>query len=137
MALRFERQMDVLREHLPGRRSGHYAYHLPWYLLLGPEGVGKTTLLTKSDQDFPLSHLLETDPLAAVTPTRDMPAWVTNDAVYIDTPGGIFGQSEQAKGAVEDLWKGVIGTLRRYRDRRPINGLLPEKPAKFAIACWI
>jgi type VI secretion system protein ImpL len=124
MALRFERQMDVLREHLPGRRSGHYAYHLPWYLLLGPEGVGKTTLLTKSDQDFPLSHLLETDPLAAVTPTRDMPAWVTNDAVYIDTPGGIFGQSEQAKGVVEDLWKGVIGTLRRYRDRRPINGLL-------------
>jgi type VI secretion system protein ImpL len=124
MALRFERRMEVLAQHLPGRRSGHYAYHLPWFLILGPEGAGKTTLLTRSEQDFPLSHQLETDPLAAVTPTRDMPTWVTNDAVYIDTPGGIFSDIEEGGGETDRLWNSMIGILRKYRDRRPVNGVV-------------
>ena len=93
---RFDRQMHVLGDHLPGRRSGQYAYHLPWFLVLGPEGEGKTTLLTRSEQDFPLSHLLDTDPLAPILPTKDLSVWATNDAIYIDTPGALLGSGADA-----------------------------------------
>lgn len=125
MVTRFERQMDVLREHLPGRRSGRFAYHLPWYLLLGMPGAGKSTLLVRSSQDYPLAHLLGTDPLAPVTPTHDLPCWVTNEAVFIDTPGDLFSQDDASDDIEQERrWETLTGLLTRFRGRRPINGIV-------------
>lgn len=124
MVTRFERQMAVLREHLPGKRSGQFAYHLPWFLVLGTPGAGKTTLLTRSDQDFPLSHVMGTDPLAPVVPTEDVPCWVTNDAVYIDTPGALLRSDGADEETINRQWDTLISLLNRFRGRRPINGIV-------------
>jgi len=121
---RFERQMRVLRDHLPGRRNGQYAYHLPWFLVLGPDGSGKTTLLTRSEQDFPLSHLLDTDPLAPIVPTKDLSVWATNDAIYIDTPGALLGNGPDTDDEAGPLWDCTTALLNRFRGRRPINGAI-------------
>ncbi len=133
---RFERQMAVLRDHMPGKRSGRYAYHLPWYLVAGLPDSGKTSLLVRCGQDYPLSQLMETNPLAGISASTDFSCWVSNDALFIDTPGALIpsalpspvagiGGGDQAKEDSGSLmWSTLCRLLNRYRNRRPINGLI-------------
>lgn len=120
----FTRQMEVLRDHLPGKRSGRYAYHLPWYLVLGMKAAGKSTLLVSSGQEYPLAHLLDTDPLAPVAPTTGLPCWVTNEAVFIDTPGSLFAAENSETETDRLQWDTLIQLLTEYRGRRPVNGVV-------------
>ena len=38
-----------------GRSSASALYDLPWYLIIGPPGAGKTTALVNSGLKFPLA----------------------------------------------------------------------------------
>jgi len=64
-----------------------YLYELPWYITLGSQGSGKTSVLMNGGLAFPVAEQMQR---AAGAPADDAAAvdwWLTNDAVLIDTTG--------------------------------------------------
>lgn len=71
-------------------------YQLPWYMLIGAPGSGKTTTLQNSGLEFPLMEQLGIDPISGVGGTRQCDWWFTNEAVLIDTAGRYTTQDSHA-----------------------------------------
>lgn len=64
-----------------------YLYELPWYITLGSQGSGKTSVLMNGGLVFPVAEQMQR---AVGTPAGDAASvdwWLTNDAVLIDTAG--------------------------------------------------
>ena len=80
-----------------------YLYDLPWYLLIGPPGSGKTTALVNSGLKFPLSRGATPAAIAGVGGTRYCDWWFTEDAVLIDTAGRYTTQDSDAKADKAEL----------------------------------
>ncbi|TCW16599.1 type VI secretion system protein ImpL [Raoultella sp. BIGb0138] len=105
------------------RFSTQYLYQLPWYVIIGASGSGKTTALANSGLQFPLADRFGKTALRGIGGTRHCDWWFTNEAVLLDTAGRYTTQeSEQAQDAAE--WLKFIGLLRKYRRRQPINGVV-------------
>ena len=105
------------------RFSTQYLYQLPWYVIIGASGSGKTTALANSGLQFPLADRFGKTALRGIGGTRNCDWWFTNEAVLLDTAGRYTTQeSEQAQDAGE--WLKFIGLLRKYRRRQPINGVV-------------
>lgn len=123
LAERFEDAMEVLREHAVGGRSGNrYIYELPWYIIIGPPGAGKTTILRNSGLDFPLVDHLGAESVQGFGGTRNCDWWFTNEAVLIDTAGRYTLQDSATAGRA--AWRTFLDLLKRHRRRCPINGVL-------------
>jgi type VI secretion system protein ImpL len=105
-----------------GGRAG-YLYDLPWYILIGPPGAGKTTALVNSGLKFPLSHGATPAAVAGIGGTRYCDWWFTEDAVLIDTAGRYTTQDSDAK-ADQQSWLAFLDILKKNRPRQPINGVL-------------
>lgn len=121
LADRMGKALSVLRARAGGR--GNYLYDLPWYVLIGPPGSGKTTALINSGLEFPLLHGGRPDAIAGVGGTRYCDWWFTEDAVLIDTAGRYTTQESDAK-ADHASWLAFLDLLKRYRPRQPINGAI-------------
>ena len=104
-----------------GRR--HYLYRLPWYIIIGPPGAGKTTALLNSGLTFPLADRFGQSSLKGVGGTRDCDWWFTDEAVLLDTAGRYTTQDSQAE-VDRSAWLGFLDLLKKHRRRRPINGIL-------------
>ena len=100
-----------------------YLYDLPWYLLIGPPGSGKTTALVNSGLKFPLSRGATPAAIAGVGGTRYCDWWFTEDAVLIDTAGRYTTHDSDAK-ADKQSWLAFLDMLKRSRSRQPINGVM-------------
>jgi len=100
-----------------------YLYDLPWYLLIGPPGSGKTTALINSGLKFPLSRGATPAAIAGVGGTRYCDWWFTEDAVLIDTAGRYTTQDSDAK-ADKQSWIAFLALLKKNRPRQPINGVI-------------
>ncbi|MBK8335687.1 MAG: type VI secretion system membrane subunit TssM [Sterolibacteriaceae bacterium] len=118
---RFREAVDVLRS---SRKSGATnLYELPWYVIIGPPGAGKTTVLANSGLRFPLAERFGTSPLRGVGGTRNCDWWFADEAVLLDTAGRYVTQdSDEAVDSA--AWGAFLALLKRYRRRRPINGVL-------------
>ena len=105
------------------RFSTQYLYQLPWYVIIGAPGSGKTTALVNSGLQFPLADRFGKTALRGIGGTRNCDWWFTNEAVLLDTAGRYTTQeSEQVQDAGE--WLQFMGLLRKYRRRQPINGVI-------------
>ena len=120
MRERIERAVKVVTKTHKGKRS---LYDLPWYVLIGPPGTGKTTVLKQSGLEFPLADSLGSDSIAGVGGTRHCDWWFANKAVLIDTAGRYTTQDSQEK-VDSKAWHGFLGLLKKYRTQRPINGAI-------------
>jgi type VI secretion system protein ImpL len=105
-----------------GGKAG-YLYDLPWYVLIGPPGSGKTTALVNSGLKFPLARGATPAAIAGVGGTRYCDWWFTEDAVLIDTAGRYTTQDSDAK-ADKESWLAFLDLLKKSRPKQPINGVL-------------
>jgi len=105
------------------RYSARYLYQLPWYMIVGAPGAGKTTALINSGLDFPLTDTLGKQAIRGVGGTRHCDWWFTDRAVLLDTAGRYtLQESMRARDASE--WQTFINLLKQYRARQPINGVI-------------
>jgi type VI secretion system protein ImpL len=127
---RFQDAVDVLKQ-LKKKKPGlgallpglQYLYELPWYVIVGAPGAGKTTALKNSGLKFPLAEG-DADPmLKGVGGTRNCDWWFTDEAVLLDTAGRYTTQ-ESDQEVDKSAWDAFLGLLKKYRPRRPINGTL-------------
>jgi type VI secretion system protein ImpL len=103
-----------------GKRGGAAAlYSLPWYVIIGPPGAGKTTALKHSGLVFPYADPNGGGGVRGVGGTRNCDWWFTNEAILLDTAGRYTTESDD-----RDEWISFLGMLRRFRSRQPINGIL-------------
>ncbi len=98
-------------------------YDLPWYLIIGPPGAGKTTALVNSGLRFPLAGEAYAKAVPGMGGTRYCDWWFTDQAVLIDTAGRYTTQDSDAK-ADRASWLSFLDLLRTNRPRQPINGVI-------------
>ena len=106
-------------------RSERWRSDLPWYLLIGPQGSGKTSLLDFSGLEFPINKIdrkLTRDTLG----TRHCDWYFADHGVLIDTAGRYLSQPDaEADGGA---WNTLLNLLRKRRRNRPLNGVLVTIP---------
>jgi type VI secretion system protein ImpL len=128
---RFEEALRLLKRSRLGRPRSRFAalagrpyvYELPWYVIIGAPGSGKTTALINSGLEFPLADKLGDKVIRGVGGTRHCDWWFTSDAVLIDTAGR-FTTQDSDKAADRAAWGSFLKLLARHRPRRPIDGVL-------------
>jgi type VI secretion system protein ImpL len=101
------------------RRFGSPLDVLPWYMMVGRSGAGKTTALTRSRLSLPLQQI---DRNAAIAQTANCDWWFFDDAVVVDCAGRYV----EAGGKLADReeWGVVLDQLAHYRPHQGINGLV-------------
>jgi type VI secretion system protein ImpL len=118
---RLKEALTLLRR-ITKKRFG-YIYELPWYVIFGAPGSGKTTALTNSGLKFPLGDALGSNSVQGAGGTRNCNWWFADEAILIDTAGRYTTQDD-LNGASKAGWEGFLGLLRKYRRSQPINGAL-------------
>ena len=103
--------------------NGRYLYELPWYLIIGAPGSGKTTALRHSGLKFPLADVAGDEAIRGVGGTRNCDWWFTDQAVLIDTAGRFTTQDSDREND-RSTWSGFLAMLKRSRPRQPVNGVL-------------
>src|SRR5262249_12076042 len=92
-------------------------------VFIGAPGAGKTTALVNSGLRFPLADRLGRDAVRGVGGTRDCDWWFTDEGVFLDTAGRYT--TQQSNQDVDaGAWKGFLQLLKKFRSRRPTNGVL-------------
>lgn len=104
-------------------KGSDYLYDLPWYVIIGPPGAGKTTALVNSGLKFPLARGATPAAVAGSGGTRYCDWWFAEDAVLIDTAGRYTTQDTDTK-AEKASWLSFLDLLKTNRPRQPINGVL-------------
>lgn len=108
---------QMKRSKLGGRK---FLRDMPWYVIIGPPGTGKTTALRQSGLHFPIDL---SDDLKGVGGTRNCDWFFTEEAVLVDTAGRYVQQaSDPDVDAAE--WNGFLSLLRKHRGRRALNGVI-------------
>ena len=103
--------------------KGRAVEELPWYVMIGAPGSGKTTALINSGLRLPL-YARDTSPsVPGVGGTRNCDWWFTDEAVLLDTAGRYTTQESDRK-ADSAAWQGFLGVLAEFRPQRPLNGAL-------------
>lgn len=102
------------------RRGGGFLsrapYRLPWYLVIGPPGAGKTTALLNAGLTLPFEA-----PAGGATQSCDF--LIADRAVFVDTAGR-YSMQDTAGGVESRVWGRMLALLRKIRPRQPINGII-------------
>ncbi|NQZ30551.1 MAG: type VI secretion system membrane subunit TssM [Oceanospirillaceae bacterium] len=119
---RFDEALQVMKK-TSGKKGAAGIYDLPWYIIIGPPGSGKTTALLNSGLNFPLADRFGSASLQGVAGTRNCDWWFSEEAVLLDTAGRYTTQDSH-KEVDSAAWVGFLKLLKKHRSRRPINGAI-------------
>ena len=109
---KFQKGLEVFKSH------GKDIYKLPWYVIIGESGSGKSEAIRHSEMDFPPGLQ---DELKGYGGTVNMDWWFTNRGIILDTAGSMIFNEARA-GEVPE-WREFLRLLKRSRPNSPINGL--------------
>jgi hypothetical protein len=108
--------------------AGKDLYSLPWYVVCGEPGSGKTEAVRHCNVGFPPGMQNE---MQGTGGTINMQWWFTNHAVLIDTAGKLLFQEAPPGSTTE--WSEFLKLLHKTRPNCPINGLLLVIPSESLI----
>ncbi|MEO9699750.1 type VI secretion protein IcmF/TssM N-terminal domain-containing protein, partial [Marinobacter alexandrii] len=117
-----DRQLALLKNNLPGRKG---VYRLPWYLVMGLEDAGKSSLIQRSGQTYTLTNVTRNS--RADHNPIGFDWWIGDDGVLIDPDGELLSQGYDDGAGSElphRLWQHFIYWLERNRPQRPLNGVV-------------
>ena len=120
---RFKNAFEVANKST--RKRGFFQginYRLPWYILVGDEDSGKTTLLNNSGLEFYEEYNADVNVIKdQVDPGV---SWCfSTDAVFVDVKGKIFTNS-QPKSLETSIWTELLELLNKHRRKKPISGVI-------------
>jgi type VI secretion system protein ImpL len=115
---RWKEAIDTLRKsHL--KKVGNPLYVLPWYMVIGESGSGKTTAIKAADLSSPFAEVTRA---AGISGTRNCDWWFFEQAVLIDTAGRYAIPVDESRD--KDEWQKFLSLLAKFRKREPLNGLV-------------
>jgi type VI secretion system protein ImpL len=115
---RWKEAIGALRKsHL--KKYGNPLYVLPWYMVIGESGSGKTTAIQSADLSSPFA---EVSRVSGISGTRNCDWWFFEQAVLIDTAGRYAIPVDE--GRDKDEWQKFLSLLVRFRKKEPLNGLV-------------
>ena len=94
-------------------------YALPWVLVIGESGAGKTSLIKNSRLS---SAVTDVEVSAQYAGTKNCDWWFFEDAVILDTAGRYSIPVEEKRDSAE--WERFLSLLSKYRKEEPLNGLV-------------
>lgn len=114
----FSKAVSALKSSKLGRSGVDALYALPWYVIVGPPGAGKTTALRASGLDFPMTSGGAKGALRGVGGTRNCDWWLSNQGVLLDTAGRWLEAEDSGE------WFAFLDLVKRSRPRKPLNGII-------------
>lgn len=122
----YKKAMQTLKKSsiYKGRSQG-WKNDLPWYLLIGPETSGKTSILDFSGLNFPLNQI-EQRLTKNIEGTRYCEWYFAEHGVIVDTSGRYFSQDNTEVDSTG--WLTLLNLLKRRKRSRPLNGVLVNIP---------
>src|SRR5437867_2770029 len=101
-------------------------YYLPWYLIIGAPSSGKSVLLKGSNFKFCVN-----DTPLKEGGTLHCDWWFTNQGIFFDTAGRL--SIQQSGAADKKEWEQLLRLLRRFRRKRPVDGIIITVEANFLL----
>lgn len=122
---RFQGALDFLKKTSINQHNTTISLaKLPWFLLIGPEHSGKSSLLTQADIHF----ILAKSNKAASSASSDMcDWWVTRDVVLVDVPGHFFTLKTPFKNQASlptVLWQHLLKLLKTTAHKHLLHGVV-------------
>jgi type VI secretion system protein ImpL len=115
---RWKEAIEILRRsHL--RKYGNPLYVLPWYLVIGESGSGKTTAISSARLSSPFAEFART---TGISGTRNCDWWFFEQAIILDTAGRYAIPVDE--GRDKDEWQKFLNLLVKYRKKEPLNGII-------------
>ena len=101
------------------KRFGNPLYVLPWYMVVGRSGTGKTTALTRTRLS---SSIQKVNQNAPIEQTANYDWWFFDRAVVIDCAGRYVEAADLEQDRSE--WELGLDMLAKYRGKEGLNGLV-------------
>lgn len=116
----FDAALRYLRRVTPGYR---WRYAIPWYLVLGEKGSGKTSVLSELEALRPAGAMQAEPP-----PAGRALAWHFFDGgVVLDVAGQLVLDPER-QSADDRAWRQMLRLLAEHRPIRPVDGVVVTIP---------
>ena len=112
-----EAMASLQKSHL--KHQGNPLYVLPWYMMIGKSGTGKTTAITSARLS---SSFSEVSSVSGISGTRNCDWWFFEQAILIDTAGRYAIPVDEDRD--KDEWQKFLSILAKYRKKEPLNGLI-------------
>lgn len=118
-----ERWIQVFREVFGARAVSA----LPWFLMIGFPGSGKSSLLQRANTQNRLHARLQ-QPLRDLVSAEHLDLFVSDQAVFIDPQGGLIAHPDSEGttmvGEQACRWQHLLRWLIGLRPRQPLNGVV-------------
>jgi type VI secretion system protein ImpL len=128
LQFKWKEAVDALKKsHL--KKYGNPLYVLPWYMIIGESGSGKTTAIQSARLSSPFADV---NRISGISGTRNCDWWFFEQAVLVDTAGRYAIPIDEGRDKEE--WQKFLFLLTKYRKKEPLNGLVVSVAADKLLA---
>lgn len=116
--------IEALKKTRGGKQGESVLSTLPWLMLMGPAGAGKSEFMARSGLHFPLmdSSSRRGRSVKGIGGTRAFEWWLSQEAVVLDMGGRTLSASAQFED--NDDWFAFLDVLKQQRPKKPLNGVI-------------